>query len=234
VTETRGPAGSDESDRTALIPELIDLIYEAAVDAHRWQDVADTLSAAMRGHSVTIWILMPGARRQSEVYRSVRHDVPDDVFERHYTGSTPWGNVLPTKGPETETTDRFVRMESLVSLDELGRSAYYSDWMAPRGFAVGHPYVLTLAQQVGRPTSAVILFNMQGLPPITTEDLAFADQLAPHFKRAHRILDQLRAMRREQDVFREVIDRIPSGIVLVDEEGRVVAMNESARDSVDP
>jgi DNA-binding CsgD family transcriptional regulator len=82
------------------------------------------------------------------------------------------------------------------------------------------------------PTGAISIYTRADKPLLGEDDIAFASRLCRHLARAHRILDSMRALQHEHEVFSEIIDRLPAGLVLVDEHGQVVTMNESARMSI--
>src|SRR5262249_32954040 len=54
------------------------------------------------------------------------------------------------------------------------------------------------------------------------------DQLVPHLSRAYRIHCEFGDAQHEQRALREVLDRMPSGVILLDKDSRVVLSNRSA------
>ena len=229
----------DAADPSGATPEslaeqasydaIVELIYEAASDGSRWSEVAFAFSRAIGGHAVVIWLRLPDGSGRQEVYRSDTASVPSEVLSDLWNRGMPWGTKVPPGGPARETLVRFVDLGILFPDTQMAETDYYREWLEPRGFAARSPFVHVIAAQDELPRAAVGLSQRSGLPPIGPAEIALADRLVPHFRRAHAILDLTRSMRREQDVFREVIDRLPTGVMLLDDSGRVVAMNEAAR-----
>lgn len=216
-----------------LQDELIELIYQAALDTNRWLDFARVLSRALDDRSITVWLQLPNGDRRGEFYRWPQAHVSPDIFAKYWKRGLPWGSQLSEIGPASETTRRFVQFDSVLPNARLAITDYYKEWMEPQGLAPMSPLVHTFACKGSVPKAAVCVFQRVDSPPIRPGHLAFLDQLVPHLQRAHCILDQMRAMRREHDVMREVIDRIPTGIVLIDETGHVAALNDSALLSIE-
>lgn len=221
------------SEFACVQDELVGLIYEAAVDTDRWLDVARSLSTALDGRAITIWLKLPNADGRSEFYRHPAVDLPPEIFAKYWQRGLPWGSQVSDTGPANETTKRFVAFESVFPNDKLAATDYYKEWMAPQGLAPASPVVHTFSFEGRVPTAAVCVFQRVDSGPFEPAHFEFLDRLVPHLARAHCILDQMRAMRREHDVLREVIDRIPTGIMLVDETGRVATLNDSALLSIE-
>lgn len=221
-------------DSSHALESLIELIYESALDTEKYRDFAIALSDALGGHAVTVRLQQPDAPDSAEVYRSHEGGAPEEVFEKHWLRGLPWGKTIPAETPASETTRGFVEFDEQFPGENLADTDYYEEWLRPRGLQPLSPITHVFAREGDKPTGVVTLENRVGLPPIGRYEIEFADQLCPHLARAHRILDLMRSMRHEQDVFRDVLDRLPSGLVLVDEDGRVVVMNESARLSMGP
>jgi DNA-binding CsgD family transcriptional regulator len=99
--------------------------------------------------------------------------------------------------------------------------------MQPQGIAPEGPIAHLIVADGGRPISGISIQRLHGHRRFDDEDLAMCNLLAPHLARAHAVRRQLRASRQEQGVRTEVLDRIPTGIVLVDSTRLVVAINRA-------
>ncbi len=215
-------------ESTRMHDELVGLIYEAAVDTDRWLEVARSLSAALDGRSITIWLRLPNGDNKSEFYRWPTVELDPEIFSRNWQSGLPWGSHLPDVGPASDTTRKFVQFDSVFPNDKLAETDYYKQWMAPQGLAAVSPVVHTFSSAGRVPTAAICIFQRIESAPFESAHFEFLDRLVPHLARAHCILDRLRAMRRWQEVVHEIIDRIPTGIVLIDETGHITALNDSA------
>ena len=76
--------------------------------------------------------------------------------------------------------------------------------------------------------AGMAIYRREGCRALDADDLATLDSLVPHLARAYAIHCQLRDVRLQRSALTEVIDRLPTGTILVDAEGRVVLTNSSA------
>lgn len=212
---------------------LVTLIYAAAYDSRRWRDVALALSEALGGHAATVWLRLPGAASQPEVYRSHPGEQQPNAFHEEYVERNPWGDVIPVDEASREITRRFVSLDVLLPTEELVQSKFFKRVSEEFGFAPASPLSHVFALSGDRPLAAMNCLQLQDKPPFTLDQISFLDTLVPHLKRAHTIIDVMRSITREAQVAREVIDRLPAGLILLDENGRVVALNQSAEHSIE-
>lgn len=213
---------------------LIELIYAAALDSRKWHDVASALGEAVGGHSATVFLRMPGTAIRQEIYRSEALPVAPDEVEAVVAKQPAWMSQPFAIPPAAqEITRRFMPFTVLLPLEQITATEYFERAVVARGIAAESPLTHVFATKNEQLLASVSLMRRADRPPFTAEQIAFADSLVPHFKRAHDMLDALRASRHGHAVVQEVIDRLPSGLILIDEDGRVLTLNDSARRSLE-
>jgi DNA-binding CsgD family transcriptional regulator len=82
----------------------------------------------------------------------------------------------------------------------------------------------TVAMEEGRPSAVIALFKREGDRPWRPRDCALGDLLVPHLARAY----QLHQRAHEKSALAEALDRLPTGVMLLDARGHVVVRNRSA------
>jgi DNA-binding CsgD family transcriptional regulator len=65
--------------------------------------------------------------------------------------------------------------------------------------------------------------------PFAAWDLAWLDRLVPHLEQAYRVHARLRGHLLRENAYERVLDRFPTGTVLLNAEGRVLTSNRAAR-----
>jgi DNA-binding CsgD family transcriptional regulator len=216
-------------DRHVAIHELITGIYDAALEPSSWQDFVDALSSCYGGAPVGLWIQLPGLDSPPEHYHSGFGAVDEEHFARLIAEGLPWGSDI-SEG----SNEGFTQLQSIISAEDLTESKFYNEWMKPRGIAPVCPLIHTFGIHMGRAVAGVGIHQLERLPRFDDADVEFANQLVPHLHMSFRIHDRLRGLQRRRDVLSEVIDQLPIGILLVDDEGQMLAANRSALHSVQP
>jgi DNA-binding CsgD family transcriptional regulator len=89
---------------------------------------------------------------------------------------------------------------------------------------VGH----TICNEQGDPIGGFSVFPREGEPPYTKDQFAEADTLVPHLRRSLQIHVTLLGAQRVQLALAEAIDRLPTGLLLLDAKRRVVVQNKGA------
>jgi DNA-binding CsgD family transcriptional regulator len=126
-------------------------------------------------------------------------------------------------------TERFVRASEMVGHElELEHSAFYREYMKPQGLALESPLCHLMASAETRPLAGMTIYRREGCRPFGPADFELLDLLVPHLGRAYRIHRRFGDARHEQRALREVLDRLPSGVILLDKDSRAVLSNRSA------
>ena len=114
--------------------ELVDGIYEAAIEPSHWRVVVKRLSAALGGPAVAMTLGLPRLERSVHhfgVHLSVE-SIP--VVALHMQQGLPWGDPLHPRW-----RGRFGRGAECVPDETIAATALYRDWMAPLGLAPAGP-----------------------------------------------------------------------------------------------
>jgi DNA-binding CsgD family transcriptional regulator/PAS domain-containing protein len=107
-------------------------------------------------------------------------------------------------------------------------SAFCESWREPRKLAASWPMGHLIAVDDGRPIASIVAYRKQGRAAFGDADLAFANRLVPHLARAFEMYRALVGVNRQRRALAEVMNRLSVGVILLNDEGRVVRCNRSA------
>jgi DNA-binding CsgD family transcriptional regulator len=208
--------------------ELIDRIYDAALHPEGWQAVAEGFSAIFGGSPVNIGMLIDCGPESRPRY-TVGLD-PNEMggFLEHLVQDVPWSRGVFLRG-----ADRFMELSEDLGHVDLSSTPLYTEWMKPHGLAPIWPAGHMLLGEDKQPLGGFTIFRREGEGPFTEAEFAEADRYVPHLRRATRILSRLQGARRERLALAEVVDRLPTGVLLLDSQRRVVVRNQTAQRIVD-
>jgi DNA-binding CsgD family transcriptional regulator len=202
--------------------QLIDRIYAAALDPDVWQDVAQGVSDIFGGSPTMLDFVIPGEPAGlgyvvgiEEPYRSshVEHLFKDVPFSTRYM---------------LQWADRFGDLGEVIGHVDLAATELYTEWLKPQGLAAAWTAGHTICNEQREPMGGFGIFPREGMRPYTREQFAQADALVPHLRRAVEIHRTLRGAKRVQLALAEAVDRLPTGLLLLDAKRRVVVQNRGA------
>jgi len=207
--------------------QLTDAIYTAAVSPPMWSAFLDAMSDDLGGAAIAMSLQLPGTMAEPEYYRARLDARYVPAFERHFRRGLPW----PMSDPLFREGFRYAN--ELFPDDRVAETDYYRDYMEPQGLAPEGPIAHMMVAEGGRPISGISIQRVAGHRRLDGDDLAMCNLLVPHLTRAHAVRRQLKTSRRDQGVRAEVLDRIPTGVVLVDPQRRAIIANRAGEKMLD-
>lgn len=211
--------------REDQLHQLIDLIYEAAIEPAVWREVVEAMSHLYDGAAVLLGIGLSQDGRIDRHYSS--GIVPE--FRAKYTEHLVKG--LPWKAGYTRSyTDRFGSLGEVFADLDLRGSDFYESWLAPQGLAPEWPIGHTIRIEGDVVVGGLGVFRRlePKSGPFRRSDLALGDRLVRHLARAFVVHTTLGGVRRERLALAEIMDRLPTGVILLDEARQPVVTNQSA------
>lgn len=203
--------------------QLIERIYDAALDPDRWQDFVEQLSAEFDGAYVAFGLWSPADPFAGTAYLvGITPEYRSTFIQSLYTG-LPFGGGF---GPDS--SKRFSHLGDRFPEVELAESDFYREWMKPQKLAPHWPIGCGIHLDGKDPAGWIYLCRPEGGEPFGDLELALCDLLLPHLRRALRIHLTLTRSLHQGAALGEVIDRLPTGVLLLDAERRVVSKNSSA------
>ena len=199
---------------------LLDLIYDTASDSALWPTaiagIADLL--ASKGG-----ILFGQSVRASTVYaeHNARMDERCNAAYRARHMRNPWSLYM-----EGQPVGRIVWSDEALPVDALKRTAFYDEVLHPQDNL--HNAMVALAAR----DDFKMAFNIcrsarQG--PFGAAEHARLAPLVPHLRRALMLGMRLQGYEALQRAQLDLLDRLAAGVVLLDDAGRVLLANRTAR-----
>jgi len=204
---------------------VIDLIYEAAIKPPAWSDVAEAMSELFDGSAVMIGFGLPDDGRIESIYSSGMLAELAGGYTEHLINGLPWKNSY-----NRTFTDRFGRMDEVFPDVELCESDFYHTFFEPQGLAPEWPIGHSIAIDDGRVVGGLGIYrrSVNNPGPYSKDDLALGDVLVRHLSRALVVYTTLGGVRRERLAMGEVMDRLPTGVILLNASREAVVTNQSA------
>lgn len=213
------PGGTD-------LAELVGLVYESVDQPERWGAFLDRLTDASRGASMVFFrqdVDRPGAT----VPMSVR--IPDEFlrsYEAHYNAVNPWMK----QRPDLLVPGRVATSEEMCPTDLLRRSEYYNDWLKPLGYA--HCLGGVVLQE-GPLSSVITAFRAERTGPASEADVSVFRAVLPHLQRSVQLYFRLLDLETGRAATASALDRLPIGVILLDEARRPILVNRAAQAILD-
>jgi DNA-binding CsgD family transcriptional regulator len=203
---------------------VIDSIYAAALDRSLWPQMVDELRKAYRCRAAGFYV---ADHAHGTVDLLGMHGIDNDqirVYVDRFLCDNPWTHVPALQREGVLRTER--------SLDEYHRNpGYYrstvlfNEWMRPQDFihTLGVNVVCDHETQVK-------LFAYRAHCEGTYEgrDAAEFCRLVPHLRNAINVARRFELLNARLDAVHDVLDRIPVGVMFLDQAGMLVQANRSA------
>ena len=200
--------------------DLIDLVYAAVHNRDGWTDVAKALSELLSGAAVSVIAPTLGSLPSETVFRVGFKDEYNAAVQRFSIDFMP--RVL-TVGNEIS--------ERLIRLDDYFPDLVYPgcemdvEYLEPQGFAPEGPILSVLAPDLAPLSPAIVVWRLRDGPPVTDAQIEIADRVIPHVARALEFQSALGGSESAQLALAEVIDRIPTGVFVLDRKRKPLIVN---------
>lgn len=210
------PSISDEE-----ILRLVKLVYEAAEDMALWREFLGRVSALI---NATVSTLEVYDQSQNSGNIEVSFNVDPEFLHQYasyFAPKNPWQKGGSTRLPLAKA----VTGSMYVSDEVLFRSEFYQDFLRPVGaFHLAGGILL----KNGGHNASVSFFRPQQDEAFGIEALAFLNVLLPHIKQALHLHYRISAAEGERRATVAALDRMPIGVVIVDNYARVLIVNRRA------
>ncbi len=216
----QAPRGRRAPGTADQILALLDLLYRAASAGTAWDEFLERLGGATQSQVVPFLVWDYG-RRDGQCLRVFPLDT---VLIAEYQSWAP-KNAYVRQDPRLQTGQiRVIPAEAPFVRD----SEFLNEWLRPR-LGVGHNLASCIASTE---TYSIHLSPLRDSRrrEYGSEEVALMQALVPHVSRAVEIEQRLGGVTLERAGLSEALDRLPTGVVLLDERGRVTVFNRAAAD----
>jgi DNA-binding CsgD family transcriptional regulator len=205
--------------------QLIEAIYDAALDPAGWADVMTRLQARFSTRVEALYFLDFSGRSMRSVHvGGVTAAYYRSFSDRYFTRDNPWTRADPLHRPGVVRTDeRLARYFKDAQI--LRKSEYYNDWMRPQGLE--HTLGTTLLTEGDTIANLTLLRPADAGGYLADEVLAF-EQICGHLRRALQVAMRLETATVRTSTTREALDRVRYGAAFVDLRGALLHCNHIA------
>ncbi len=210
-------------DRKQETHELINEIYEAVLRPPGWGKFALALSRAFDDAPVFLVVNILGVPYQRYFLGL------DPAYVERYAEAVIEGLPFSASASIGRLAwDRFVTLEEAFPELDLATTEFCKSWLVPQGLDAYANLGHTIAIDGKIPSGGISIFRRDGEPSFGEADFARADSLVPHLRRAFAFQGAMDGVQRERLALAEVVDRLPTGVILLDAKRRPVVTNRSA------
>lgn len=141
-------------------------------------------------------------------------------YQQRYAGLDPVMPALLARAPR-----RYYVLRELVSEEEIRSNPFFTEWHAQ----LGYEELCTARLPMGEQYSMQVTFlRERGKPAFGREELAFLEMLMPHTELVMTLHNQVDRLSVMADLAQEHLAQSGTGIVLLNEDGRVNFTNRTA------
>jgi DNA-binding CsgD family transcriptional regulator len=199
---------------------LIDVIYDAALDAGKWPHALKRL-----GHSFGCSSAHLSVDYFTKTAGSMISVGTDPDYARRYADYYAARNVLwqqwMRRPPDAILTDR-----TLMPKEQLRRSEFYNDFLHPQE---GDEILISVAWQETDRANILTLWRPERLGPWERGHMTALATLTPHLRRALQANQCISDLCVAHDVASEALHQLDHGVIFADDQARLLFANRAAR-----
>ena len=208
---------------SGAITSLILGIYRAAEEPALWTDAIAAVVRVMKASGAVI-VYQDGVVTGRGVNAMAGFDpAAIDLYEQHFNRLDPWGSRM---APADWRPGRVFDGRELVSERDVRRGEWF-DGFASR-FGCVHA-AIGIIEPLGERVAGFTVNRGADRAPFDDADLQLIGVLTPHLQQAFRLHRRLATAEARHAAGCEVLDRMPTAVLLVGADGRLKFLNAAAR-----
>ncbi|HEX7927422.1 MAG TPA: helix-turn-helix transcriptional regulator [bacterium] len=205
--------------------EAVGTIYQASMEPGQWSSAVDAIRRATRADSAFMLSIdvMPeqgGLLATANIDASVFVPQLADVLR-----DNPFIDAWNAKGAPS---CQLFRAADLVNDANIEKWKMYETWVRPLKFHYAISTIVYEKQPFLTPKNNLNMLQEKDSREFNDADMEAMRTLMPHLQRSLLIHWRLKLHEHKQNAAQEVLDRLAMGVVLLNAEGRVTAMNAAA------
>jgi DNA-binding CsgD family transcriptional regulator len=212
-----------KSSRTADLPQLIDLIYQAAGEPGDWPSAVTEISDAVGARAVSLTISNPEGKAMPFVVAPRT----DPEWLRVYIDRWATSNLVREEGSAFPVGRVYQFEDFAMPRAEFERTAFYGEFWAPQEMNAG---LLVNAMKEGDAVGVVGFYRSSREGPFELAEERLLHALAPHLRRAMVLNLHLGRLEMQRGAIAEMLNHCEQGAILVDAQARVLFANSIAED----
>jgi DNA-binding CsgD family transcriptional regulator len=208
--------------RTIEYPDrLLDAIYDSASEPELWPSVLTQIADLTGSQGGILFGQSFGAAAVYFDFNGRLSEECNTAYKARHV-QNPWNG-----GMERRAVGQIVVSDEIISVEQLRKTLFYEEVLRPQDDVIHNAMVSLAARDDFRVAFNICRTARQGPPDAAM--IAWMRGLVPHLRRSVGIgyrLDQYRALQNGQY---RVLDRLSSGVILLDRRARLLYVNAAAR-----
>lgn len=209
------------------LSDLLHLIYGAAADSRRWPQVLEAVIASLDGRSGMLFTPQLPPHLGGMLYT---HNIPPEqnlLWATKYIEMDLWTNraferQLVKQGAVITDADT-------ATEEELLATEIYQDLLSKMDVGRFCSGVIFDSAAAGLPAAALTTHRSLRAEPFSVRDKAWLKLLVPHFSRALGLMFRLDRARLSSEALLTYLDKLPLGIMLLDQAGHLMHANHAGQ-----
>jgi DNA-binding CsgD family transcriptional regulator/PAS domain-containing protein len=202
-----------------VLLDLVQLIYQAAADPRHWPVFLERYQTILAARNLALGYSVLDQRPSLIVATGA--DQAD--IRKYHQYTCPWLDRLIRTNWRAGGADA---SHHLITDPELERTACFSEFLGPRKFHYGMGAAILA---VGDVPAWLVILREKARGPYSDEDLGLLRALLPHMSQALKLHGRISALEAERRGLADSLDRLPTGVLVLDAGGRVLFANRMAR-----
>lgn len=214
-------------DLQQTVLNLIPLLYQAPGDDQTWRDVITALCQAVDADQ-GLFVHHHSSIRQTNLECCINlEERYAKEYEAYYQYINPYISIHPSLLPKPGTLGL---LAELIPDKEVEKGEFFNDHVSPQGLTVRNAIRITV-QQTEQVHSTIALHytkDKRHLDP--SSRLRFCKLILPHLQTALQLHTKISLLDTKLDRLSRIVDTIHQGVVLLDLSGRILEINDTARE----
>ncbi|MDZ4372892.1 MAG: hypothetical protein U1C74_15900, partial [Phenylobacterium sp.] len=210
--------------RHAAEHEFLDVLYGAAADPALWTQSMEMFADLVGGSSAWLSRLSVVDGSGSAITARIDPEMPR-LYREHYSRLNPFSTAPDPRRYMAGWEPRVVTDEAWMHGADLVRTEYFNDFMRPQDV---HGCMIVRLQSHDLEVSALTINHGRPGGGFTPQELALAERLRPHIRRAYDLTGKLGHAGLMSEAVETVLDHTSHAILILDEHLRVGRMNRAA------
>ncbi|HEY4250187.1 MAG TPA: helix-turn-helix transcriptional regulator [Roseomonas sp.] len=202
-----------------VCPDLVERIYDAALDGADWHAATHGLMDAIGGVQGLLLRFDATTHNPVGLAGSISDDLVALCQAQHH--ANPWTDAVMRAGP-----GRIVSMDRHMRLGEIEKTGFYADVLRPGGVAHGAGVMLRADDDAWL---GIAFGRGRGGGPFGAAQMDLLEAYLPHMRRALALADRFDGLAQVRRAELEALDMLGAAALLVDDAGRVLLANRAAR-----
>lgn len=198
--------------------KVIDRIYESSLDPSGWVSALDELSAFVGAIAADLYIT-PASQSPFVAFTGISDDLMHDYLTYFHDQNER------VKAIQRSAEGKLILDYDVATPAEIGRSPYYQDLLFKNGYGL---FIGCSALNRGEESALFGIHYARDAEAYHDEHFKRLKLVIPHIRRAAQLQTRLNASIARESQLTDVIDRMSSGIVLLDHNAEVVHLNQAA------